>query len=477
MSLTDEQTNVINAVCDRDLKGIVAVNAVAGSGKTFTCHECIKAFNPKNGIYTAFNKAIIDDSKKKFGKLIGCQTMHSIAFNIVKPSKAIEGFTYHHIKESISYDDKQDIISTLDDFYRSDSLDVYDYVSHTDISDTCKELVCQYADKMLGGYINPTFNFLLKKSHLLMATGAVDIRKDLVILDECQDTTAVALEIFKLINAEKKLILGDKYQNIYSFMHTVNAFDLLDNLNTYPLTQSFRCNETIADIVEDYGNQYLHYGFIFKGVNKPLSGSFKEAYLTRTNGELLSIALDRYLAHKSFSFIRDIKELFELPILLVDLKDNKPVSSTKYKFLIKEHKKYIKNPNGISFFNYLIQTVNDPNVNSAIDLILRLQKEKLNIFEVKDWLLRVPKHHDIVIATAHSMKGLEADKVIIADDFRHCIDAARECIARLYEDPEDSTFFIDNVKKYMPIEHIENLNCFYVALSRAKYDLENYDIF
>ena len=62
--LTEEQQHVVDEVLSNDER-IITVNSIAGSGKTSTGEAVIKAFKPKHGFYTAFNKAII-----KRGKLI-----------------------------------------------------------------------------------------------------------------------------------------------------------------------------------------------------------------------------------------------------------------------------------------------------------------------------------------------------------------------------------------------------------------------
>ena len=224
--LTKEQQAIVDAVCTEDNDSrIIAVNAVAGSGKTSTADAVIRAYNPSNGFYTAFNRAIVQDSEKRFGKMLSCKTIHALAYKYCRPKKPIEDLNYLTIKEPISYEDKAIVIETIDDFFRSSSTNLEEFAKLKVGDENLQNLALEYADKMLRGEISPTFNFLLKNLHLQLLDRETEIDFDLLILDECQDTTAVALEIFKLINAKKKLILGDRFQNIYSFMNTVNAFE------------------------------------------------------------------------------------------------------------------------------------------------------------------------------------------------------------------------------------------------------------
>ena len=117
--LTKEQQAIVDTVCSHDNDSrIIAVNAVAGSGKTSTADAVTKAYNPSNGFYTAFNRAIVKDSEKRFGKMLQCKTIHALAYKYCKPSKSIEDLNYLTIKEPISYEDKALVIETIDDFFR-----------------------------------------------------------------------------------------------------------------------------------------------------------------------------------------------------------------------------------------------------------------------------------------------------------------------------------------------------------------------
>ena len=89
MALTNEQNYVIDSVLCSDDGKVIAVNSVAGSGKTSTADALIRAYAPTTGFYTAFNKAIVEDSKKRFGNLIDAKTIHALAYQYVKPKRKI----------------------------------------------------------------------------------------------------------------------------------------------------------------------------------------------------------------------------------------------------------------------------------------------------------------------------------------------------------------------------------------------------
>ena len=472
--LTKEQQAIVDAVCTEDNDSrIIAVNAVAGSGKTSTADAVIRAYNPSNGFYTAFNRAIVQDSEKRFGKMLSCKTIHALAYKYCKPKKPIEDLNYLTIKEPISYEDKAIVIETIDDFFRSASTDLEEYAKRKTDNENLQSLILEYADRMLQGDINPTFNFLLKNLHLQLLDRETEIDFDLLILDECQDTTAVALEIFKLINAKKKLILGDRFQNIYSFMNTVNAFEELDDLRLLRLTKSFRCNPTIAATVEEYGRQYLEEEFSYEGNEEIPDKNESLAFITRTNSALIE-RMDLLMdTGHSFKLTRKPEEIFALPMALLTASNGKPVINKKFKFLEKEFKRYQDvNDSFTSFFDYLQVAVNDEAVNMACRVLSKFKDKKINLFDVYNKVKTMKPDPRIILTTSHAFKGLEADSVVIEEDLNQCVN---KVIARLRMLKEDLPFgeSIFELKKYLDKSDKEDLNTYYVALSRARNKITN----
>ena len=472
--LTKEQQAIVDTVCSNDNDSrIIAVNAVAGSGKTSTADAVIKAYNPQNGFYTAFNRAIVQDSEKRFGRMLSCKTIHALAYKYCKPKKNIEDLNYLTIKEPISYEDKAIVIETIDDFFRSASTDLEEYAKHKTNDEDLQNLILEYADKMLGGDIPPTFNFLLKNLHLQLLDRETEIDFDLLILDECQDTTAVALEIFKLINAKKKLILGDRFQNIYSFMNTVNAFEELDDLRLLRLTKSFRCNPSIASTVEEYGRLYLEPEFSYVGNEEIPDKNESLAFITRTNSALIE-RMDLLMdTGNSFKLTRKPEEIFALPMALLNASAGKPVLNKKFKFLEKEFKRYQDmNDSFTSFFDYLQVAVNDEAVNATCRVLLKFKDKKINIYDLYNKVKAMKPDPRIILTTSHAFKGLEADSVVIENDLNQCVNKVIERLKVLKEDlPFGESIF--ELKKYLDKSDKEDLNTYYVALSRARNKITN----
>lgn len=469
--LTEEQQHVVDEVLSNDER-IITVNSIAGSGKTSTGEAVIKAFKPKNGFYTAFNKAIINDSAKKFGSLLECKTIHSLAYNIIKPSTNIENLHYLTIKEPISYEDKSLIINTIDDFYRSASIDIETYAATHINNEDLQYLVVQYANMMLEGKIPPTFNFLLKILHLMLLDKEIELDYDLLILDECQDTTAVTLEIFKLINAKRKIMFGDKFQNIYSFMNTVNAFEELENTNELKLTKSFRCTPSIANKVQVYGTQFLDSNFIYEGNEKLISNKDDIAYISRTNASLIKRMMKLLDEGKGFVLTRNLNEIFAFAIALQNASEGKPVFDKRYKYLQVEYKKYLDLKSKYrDYFDYIKRVLpEEKGLGSTCDILFKLRNKRINIYQLKEQIENVRRDSNIIVTTAHTFKGLEADSVYIEDDLNSDIKDAHDTIIdhkMIYEGN------IEDIRKYLNKETREELNLYYVALTRAKTKLYN----
>ena len=74
-------TSKQQAIVDSKAKAIL-VNAVAGSGKTATLMELAKNYN--NGLYIAFNKAIVTDVIDKLPIGWSCKTFNALGLAITR---------------------------------------------------------------------------------------------------------------------------------------------------------------------------------------------------------------------------------------------------------------------------------------------------------------------------------------------------------------------------------------------------------
>lgn len=448
--LTKEQEDIIETL---KTESVVCVDAKAGTGKTSTCLAVVNHFKPKKAFYTAYNKSIVVEAGEKFPSNVECKTKHAFALKHLPFNRKIEDFTYSCFEEKkLGYPQRRQIMNVMNSFFLSDSIDMDDYIN-TYLDKKDAKLAIKYINKMLNNEIPPTFDFLLKYLHLALNQGIIEIEYDMAILDECQDTTAVFFEIFKLIKADKKLIVGDPYQNIYGYMNTVNAFDLIDDVPVLPLTKTFRCSTAIAERVQLFGKQNLNHKFKYEGTDSELSEK-TVAYISRTNGSILMRLEELINQNISFSLTRSPKEIFALPMALANVTAGKEVYHKAYKYLEKEYEKF--SLSGIrNFYVYLMEFVEDEELHSAIGFMQLLRDKKINLFELKKKAEQMVANPNIWVVTAHSFKGREVDTVYIEDSMNR---AVNKIIVK--GGPENK-------------EEQEELNLGYVAATRAKHKLIN----
>lgn len=471
MSLTEEQQRIVDVICSNPTK-ITAVNAIAGSGKTSTCNGIVNAYKPKHGFYTAFNVAIVRDSEKKFGNLIPCKTIHSLAYSYCKPKKQIRDLTYMDINLDLTIREKIKLIEDVDRFYRSKYDNIDDFIEH-DNPTSDKEDILLIADKMLNEELTPTFSFLLKKFHLMLVDKVIEPYYDLFTLDECQDLNGVMFEIFKNIQADNKVILGDKFQNIYSFMNTVNAFEefSVHEIDEYHLTKSFRCRPEIAENVEKYGRKALSAMYSFKGNEDLTYDKYNKdniTFLCKLNSTLIKIMHSILSKGKRFNLIRSVDSIFEYPIALFIAANGKEVKSKKYKFLEELYEKS-KVRSRSKFYEYLQKedTDVDDTARHTAQVLEELEHKGINVFDLKNKVKEMEPNPNLTLSTVHAYKGLEADNILIHKDL---YDAANKSLQAGKSD-SDYPEYPDIFRETMEPKDKENLNLLYVAKSRARYQM------
>lgn len=458
---TPEQHEILDWVGDND--GILLVSAGAGTGKSFMAKQVANQLQPKAGLYTAFNKAIVQEGVSRFkGTNMECKTLHALAYKYVQPKSGIEDLTYTCIKENISYGMKYKIINGINMFFVSASVDMYEFFEEYYEIEPAKEkltaISTSYIDKMVDGTINPTFNFLLKYFHLMLVEGDIDCKYDLVILDEINDTTAVSLEIFKLINAPKKLGLGETNQAIYQFLNLVDGFEELSEEPQLSLTQSFRCSEKIAADIQKFMRKDVNENFTFVGTDEPVANG-KTLYCTMTNALIINEIYERLEAGKGFYLLRKPADIFAAPLALMAVSSGKKPYQKKYKFLLEEYEHWQDSPTrGQTFFQYLLDHVDDTEISNAVRLLLSFKRRGINLFDVYKRAKEAPVDHLYTVATVFTSKGLEYEDVFIAGDLNTKIISIRENGGIKTE------------------EDLVAYRCYYVACSRAGTNLHNADV-
>jgi len=443
------------------------------AGKTTLLQAITHKTKPSKALYIAYNKAIATEASKKFGFNVDCKTTHSLAYqNTVKPYKLSVGyFGWKDIKERLIYEHKVFIVDILNDFclsaYSNFALFAEDEQDkNPNLTPNLFDAARKYFNNMVKGQQPITHAGYLKMYHMLLSHKKITHQNfDLLMLDEAGDLNPVTLEIFKLIPATKKLMVGDKNQNIYTFNGTINGFERMRDVGVeMHMTQSFRCSEKIAERIEQFCQTYMDSSMKFLGTSTPRPPDNTVAIISRNNSTLIGEMIMLNKRRIKYNLTRPAKSIFELVLILLGLKPSGQIFSAEWKFLQQDVNQWgydwslqdrHKTP-----LSYIASLYNqDPPIKSALALL-----DKYDIGDIYAAYNNAKEHekeknHLFTVSTAHSMKGLEYSTVKICDDLN-------ESVSKVIDDAgEDHSFYNE--------KQMETMRLYYVACSRAINKIDN----
>ena len=415
MHLTPEQQAIVTYAkqsWENSADTLILVSSVAGSGKT-TLLKAISATIPhSNGLYLAYSKAIATESAKQFPKSTFCMTTHSLAYrSTVKQNNLRIGlFTYREVTDKLPYETKCNLVDLIREFCLSKYTIFADFATSLRLPDQYTTLAEKYLNLMAQGRIDCTHEFYLKLFHIQLAEGHLEFDPfDFVMIDEAGDLNEVTLEVFKLLPSKLKLAVGDPYQNIFTFNHTINCFTVLaDQGKLFRMSTSFRVNKQIASRIQQFCKSLVDPEMVFKGVETD-SVIKSRAYITRTNASLIDKMIELNAEQIPYGLARKAKEIFKLPVLLASLKYQHFVTDPAYKHLQAHfdewHEDHTLRDSHASPLTYLASLFSeDVQLVQAVRLITK--HKKTGIFEAyKEASNHERYDHNLMLLTGHSSKG------------------------------------------------------------------------
>lgn len=281
----------------------IAVNAVAGSGKTTTIVNCLELI-PKNKkiIFLAFNVAIVEELKTKVPANVEVSTLHGFGMKTLKrwygnKIKLSEGkvfflglklFKKWNIEENqASYVYR---VSKIVDYMRiymeyEDNVKIAEIASRHSISifkdeiKNAKELLA-YSNKAMFDSID-----FVDMIHLPASKNIKLQKYDYIFVDEAQDLSkAQQTMVKKMMNYNTKVIyVGDPMQAIYSFAGSdsnsfYNLGEVLGNkVKELPLSVCYRCgvdivNEAKSIVPYIEHSSFAEQGIVRDGIREDISG-------------------------------------------------------------------------------------------------------------------------------------------------------------------------------------------------------------
>jgi len=451
-NISSEQATIIKALRTED---IINVNSLSGTGKTTLLENIAKEYINDSILYIVFNKANQLEAEKRFPTNTLTKTLNGIAYGYVRKNTLInmdfDNIVNYSAKEiskiySVSYGEA---ISALDIFNRF-------CISADKKFPRNKTVAKRMFEDMRKNKIKITHDFYVKYFHLMLLDEQVELYYDIGMLDESQDTNLVTLDIFKRMNFKKRIYVGDKNQRIYSFRGSQDIFNFTDGVEYY-LTETFRCHKDIAETANIVLSR-------FKGINKLLRSSISKkgkirtrAYLSRTNSELIRQMNTFIEEDKKFKTIRNPELIFQLVIDVYYFKSGQ-------EYLIKKNF-YLKDFNNIRELTSYAEEVKDRELISALKIANEFGSKIFSIKKIADKYYYSKETFKNFLSTAHTSKGLEWDKVTILEDFN--------LFSKLIAESENSTCQeFRKVVDTLPVEIIDEINLYYIAITRAKFKLK-----
>lgn len=424
--------------------GNAVVNAVAGSGKTFTITKALELIpSDKTVLFIAFNKHIVEELKKKLSKLntsnVDVMTIHSYG------AKALWANTK-------SYLDADKVWKVCDALYPTWNVDqeiANGYIGRVkrlvelaklSLVNSVSELYT-IADKHgIEIYNGEVENAIQVKQITDANTRAHDFNDmiyfpirhnmrckqyDWVFIDECQDLSVCQQELAKkAIKPNGRFIaVGDPHQCIYGFagadVESFRKLSAIPNTITLPLSLTYRCSKEVVKYAQTLVPHIEALPDATEGLvrHDGKISEFKDGdmILSRVNRPLITLCIQLLSRHmKAYVKGKDIG------VNLINMlkKTKKADYETAMKALYKDRGLMInkmvrkginltdaENSNAVHHFDEKMDALDalSAGLKKTADVISRIEK----IF--------ADEHDGICLSSVHKAKGLEADRVFIVE--------------------------------------------------------------
>ncbi|XP_050720947.1 F-box DNA helicase 1-like [Eriocheir sinensis] len=482
---THEQLRIISHPLEPE--HTVKIVAFAGTGKTTTLLQLCKRRPDQRFFLVVYNKSVQEHCARIFPRNTTVKTAHALAFAAIgRRYTAVGRFTNNLTAGTIAsfLETKKDagnrftraalVNNTLQRFLNSADA----HVSLQHVPETSKDgnpLEDNYRLKILLTDAEAVWAEMTRcsPSQTLSMTQEGQLKLwqlsrpkipacDVLMVDEGQDMNPPMLAVF-LDQPCAKVIVGDPYQQIYSFRGAINALESVPSTHTFFLTQSFRFGPEISYIASCILESLaLARRRTLVGGNKrdaimttPMhtkpsksQGRLRKAYLGRSNLEVYVAALDvcqrEENAHLRLAFAGGINN-YGLDVVL----DVYHLSIGK-KHKIK--KPFIAKSSSVkALLNYADKLDDKELFNKVMMYSYSLGETPRHIRILKERCSAKQDVADITFSTIHKAKGLEWDHVVLLDgsNFATILEGFGESLPR-HTIPRDE------------------LNLLYVSVTRAK---------
>jgi F-box protein 18 (helicase) len=479
ITLTDEQ----EAVISKEVKPgeALKVIALAGTGKTSTLVEYANAHDHPM-LYLAFNKSVEIEAKEKFGPNVRPKTWHALAYATHgRPYRNLGNLRYYAVMKFLKADVYAAtlVCKTLENYLNSADEAI-------SLKHVAPDLLCKfkagYESQLIDGARavweqvkrgNDPFPMTHSGYLKLYQLSKPVIPARTILLDEAQDQAPVMVDIVRqqMANGTRVILVGDKFQQIYSWRGAVDAMDMIDAPTLY-LTQSFRFGDKIAGAANKLLIDCLNcekpvvgHPDITDELPDTLPSDEPYTIICRTNVEIFRQALRCAVAQTPMcmvggdgfnAFLEAIMDVFYLYAGLYDQIKERQIS-------------FFKSFNELKAF---AEARLDPELQARVNIINEYKDAVPNHVENIRKNITAARLAKVFIVTAHKAKGLEWNNVMLTNDFASLYDEEDNLLPVSTGDPEEDAR--RGYKKTIPRDEV---NLLYVAATRAKRRLKpNHDL-
>lgn len=497
LEYSEYQLDIFDAIENGDDN--IAINAVAGSGKTTTIVSACKRLraSERDVIFLAFNNLIVGQLKEKLKGYAYASTLHSFGFSVLKglynqPKYGmrikVDSWKYQkYVKEHVL--ELSNIITPT-----TDAAKIFGFACNVDrLYALARINLIEYNENDLSQLRNlcdehnlltlfdevEVCNEMLKTAYKMPRDLTIDytdmivlplFHKELiptykyVFIDECQDLSRAQRELMLCAAKNGRFIaVGDRNQAINGFAGAdCSSFDkIADQPNTIelPLSVNYRCGTNMIKLAQEIVPQIKAHDGAIKGevfhVKQLTKDLFKpnDMVLCRTSAPLVGLCMKLIengitAVVKGKDIGQDLKNLIEnantkdIKTLLAYLEEEKQ----KCINIIKEQRK-CDDATAKNATKYL-------NLEDRCKCIENICMHSIkDTTQLKSYINRIFSDENVenavMLSTAHKSKGLEANRVMILL-------------------PHKLPLKFPQQQKW---QEIQEMNLKYVALTRAKKEL------
>jgi len=465
--LTQEQKDIIFSTEDR-----VKVSALTGSSKSTTLYYYAKEHAFSKILYLVYNKSMQLESEKMFAKQrhVEIRTIHSLGYNYSGKFYR-DKLTFNYgvvdiIKDlNLNWDKDMELAVKINAMMKEYSLSSFQEFNELEIfkEDDMRGKILTLSEKLwelkkkYKNSVKISHDDYLKMFHL--SKTDLSNKYDIIMLDECQDSSAMMFDIIKNSNVSKICIVGDPYQAIYGFRKSVNIMPMFD-AKEYKLTTSFRVSNNIAHIENLIISDFIGDDIKMKGFNTnqkivdKIDKSKPYACLCRTNAYIFAEIAEALSENKN-------KKLY-----FVSGFSSYSFDSLKQCYYFSQghptkNKLFSKFKDYSSMKTYA-EDIEEIELLSLIRMVDKYGSKIIDIVDgIKNNTVTDKNKADIMFSTCHKAKGLTIDiPVYISNDYLDLEVAYRNKYLKKDEDY--------GYKKKVEKDISEEIYVIYVAISRCK---------